>query len=180
MTLNSKMLMGFLPCIMCVVFIFLIPSINIAGGREDFIKIKEVRDSDNGKVPENYHYGKHLYPNYRIEGLSDGFIIKNNADIVLSSKDILSIAISKMYKNREIDAYWVKIFFSPQGSEKMKKYTSERIDQKIALEISNTIFSIGTLIEPIENVVAMPITNMRLSEIKTILEPVSNNILIEE
>ena len=58
--MNGKLLLKIILCVLC--FIALIPLNNIAGGVNDFLKIKEVIDNDNIKNLEDYDYGKYRYP----------------------------------------------------------------------------------------------------------------------
>lgn len=157
------------------------PQISVSGEEANLIKIKEVINHDNVKHISDYEYGKYRYPYYKIEGLSDSFLIKKSADIILYPKDITSVKISNMYNTpQKIDAYWVKISFTLAGSKKMKNYTLRKIDERIALEINDTLFVIAKVLSPIENEVSMPIIDKSITELKDILKKVTKEIIVVE
>ena len=178
--MNGKPLVKTILCVLY--FIAFIPLNNIAGGVDDIIKVKEVINNDsNIKNLRDYDYGKYRYADYKVKGLSESFLIKKKADVILSSEDIASVEISKMYQNKKnLNAYWVKMSFTASGAQKMKNYTSSKVNKKIAFEIRDTIFIIATLLSPINNKVSMPVTNKSIAEIKSILSKVTKNISVEE
>jgi hypothetical protein len=141
-----------------------IPQMSLSEEGNDKILIKEVINHDNVKNHRDYEYGRYRYPNYEVEGLSELFLIKRMADVILHTSDIKSVEIRNMYNNNT-NAFWVKVIFTSIGANKMKVYTRNRIDDRIALEIADTLLVVATVLSPIENALSMPIVGVHVTAI---------------
>ena len=153
------------------------PKMGLSEEGNSRVLIKEVINHDNVKNLSDYEYGKYRYPNYEVEGLSESFLVKKMADVILDTSDIKSVEIRSMYDNN-INAYWVKILFTLTGAKKIKAYTRTKIDERIALEISDSLLVVATVLSPIENALSMPILGENVTELMEIFGKVTKEIAV--
>ena len=119
------------------------------------------------------------YPNFRRQGLPDGFLIKKHPDISFKSSEIKSVKIGQTMKNTSSRLYNITIVLTDSASQELYKYTKLNENNRVAIEIDNEIISVPTIISPISDTMTIGGSDKSVDEITAIFSKISNYISVD-
>jgi preprotein translocase subunit SecD len=142
--------------------------------------LKEVADTDEN-INSSYEYGKERYPLYAYHGLQENFLIKRSAVVSIDPSKIDLIEIEKApFSPSERKVYTVSIHLKPDGAKKIRAYTKENLNERVAFEIDGKIFIIAKILSLIEDEINLVLSKKSIQEITAELQKVCNNVIIKE
>ena len=166
-------------------FIFLLLSVNFGYAIEDVnLSLHEVKNECVNCQPEEYRLGRELFKDYKFHWLSDDFVIKSKPDISLYPVDIVSIVIEKIeyptgQSSEQFSDFFVTIVLDVSASKKLKDYTKDNADRKVALYVENTLLTIVSIKFVLENSFSFALRDSDYSKIENIFKRLSDNLSLE-
>lgn len=164
------------------IFMALLPFFEAYSMQSQYLLIKKVIDSGEDKmVSMDYEYGEKKFPDYEYHGLSEYFLIRKKADIVVKPRDVKLIEIKKVRSSQShILLHEVTIYFNPLAAKKVSDYSKMNLKKKFALEIDKKVFFIGKIVEVVETKMTLTFMKRSLEEIMMNLKKLSNNIIVKD
>lgn len=143
--------------------------------------IKRVLPNPKCEVPEGYEYGADRVPDYKIEGLSDCFLIKTSPDLMISPDNITHISISTAEFNYTSTAiYMVNIQFRGPAVKLLQDYLGGLINSRIVFEIDDHILALPVVLGQVDADITFTVGGKSLYEIEKDLYKICSSIDTEK
>jgi len=141
------------------------------GAGEPILKFRAVETEHNCRELKGYICGKEVYKDYEYQGLPLDFAIKKEADLVITSRQIKDIKITRRQYGK-YESWELHILFTEEGAKKIEAYTAANLKKRVAIEAGNEILSVPTILMRMTSEMVLQATKKDIENMGKILQQI--------